>query len=153
MLDLGGRLVVVLVVIVEAGEATTLLVESGVASGAEGPDVVLEGPLVFEVGAAEAVPDAAAVLLVGTPVALDGEGLGALAAREGLGAVLALVVRLQSAEVFEGTSARVLYVVFAPRRAAVARQPQHRRRLAPLQRLRTLPVLRSMAPHMHLHHD
>jgi hypothetical protein len=44
----------------------------------------------------------------------------------------------------------VVDVVPAPRRAAVARQPQHRRRLRPPQRLRPLPVLRPMPPHMHL---
>jgi hypothetical protein len=49
---------------------------------------VIEGALVLEVGAAGAEPALAAVLLVRAPVALDGQGLGA---------VLALVVRLQGA--------------------------------------------------------
>ena len=98
-------------------------------AAAEGLDVVLERPLVLEVGAAEAVPYLAAVLLVRAPVALHGERLGALAAHERLAAVLPLVVRLKGPEILQGPRARVLDVVLAPRCAAVARQPQHRRRL------------------------
>lgn len=59
-------------------------------------DVVLEGALMLDVGAAEAEPELAVVLLVGVPVALDSKGLGALTvAGEGLDTVLVLVVRLQ----------------------------------------------------------
>jgi hypothetical protein len=118
----------------------------------EGAGVVLERALVLELGSAEAVPELAAVLLVGAPVALDGEGLAALAAQEGLEPVFALVVRLQRAEVLERPRARVVDVVAAARRAAVARQPQHRRRLHAPQRLGTLPVLRTVPPHVHLQH-
>jgi hypothetical protein len=123
----------------------------GAMIGAERADVVVEGALVLEVGAAGAEPALAAVLLVRAPVALDGEGLGAAAAAEGLGAVLALVVRLQGAEVLERARAGVGDVVLAPRRAAVARQLQHRRRLRALERVRALPVLAPVAPHVHLH--
>lgn len=145
-------------VVVDVGDgAVVVVVEAGAAQRAvpvaERPGVVLEGSLVLELGAAEAVPEPAAVLLVGAPVALDGEGLAAAAAEEGLEAVLALVVRLQGAEVLERLGARVVHVVPAPRRAAVARQPQHRRRLDAAQRLRALPVLRPVAPHVHLHVD
>ena len=48
---------------------------------AEGADVVLERPLVLEVGAADAEPELAAVLLVRAPVAAHGEPLAAAAAR------------------------------------------------------------------------
>ena len=144
VVDLGGRVAVVVVEVVEAVDA------AGGVSPAEGADVVLEGALVLEVGAAGAVPELAAVLLVGAPVAAHGEGLAALAAHEGLDAVLPAVVRLQRAEVLERPRPRVVDVVPAPRRAAVARQPQHRRRLRAPQRLRALAVLRPVAPHVHL---
>ena len=149
VLDLGdGALVIVVKPAVATGGAVA---PEGPVSVSEGPGVVLEGALVLELGAAEAVPELAAVLLVRAPVALDGEGLAAAAAAEGLEAVLALVVRLQGAEVLERLGARVVDVVAAPRRTAVARQPEHRRRLDAAQRLRALPVLRPVAPHMHLH--
>jgi hypothetical protein len=125
-------------------------------SAAERPDVVVERALVLEVGAAGAEPALAAVLLVRAPVALDGEGLAAAAASEVLGAVLALVVRLQRAEVLERPRAWVGRVVAAPGRAAVARQLQQRQRRrlrALLQRLRALAVLAAVAPHVHLHGD
>jgi len=132
------------------GGGRLLVRRDGEVAAAEGPDVVVEGALVLEVGAAGAEPPLAAVLLVRAPVALDGEGLGAAAAAEGLGAVLALVVRLQGAEVLERPRARVRHVVLAPRRAAVARQLQQRQRLRPLERLRALAVLAPVAPHVHL---
>ena len=113
--------------------------------------MVLERALVLELGAAEAVPELAAVLLVRAPVALDGQWLSAAAAAEGLGAVLALVVGLQGAEVLERPRPRVVDVVAATRRAAVARQPEHRRRLHAAQRLRALAVLRPVTPHVHLY--
>ena len=125
--------------------------DDGEVLAAEGPDVVVEGALVLEVGAAGAEPALAAVLLVRAPVTLDGEGLGAAAAAEGPGAVLALVVRLQGAEVLEWPRARVGHVVPAPGGAAVARQLQQRHRLRALERLRALAVLPAMAPHVHLH--
>ena len=123
-------------------------------SRAEGLDVVFEGPFVLEVGAADAEPALAAVLLVRPPVAFDGQQLAALAAHEGLHAVLALVVSLQRPEVLEGLRARVLDVVLAPFCAAVARHARHRplvsRLLPALQRLRPSPVLGPVAPHVHL---
>ena len=73
----------------------------------EGPNVILERALVLEVGAAGAVPPAAAVLLVRAPVAAHGERLAALAAEEWLGTVPALVVRLQRPEVLERPRPRV----------------------------------------------
>eukprot|EP00252_Welwitschia_mirabilis_P025804 TRINITY_DN8210_c0_g1_i1.p2 TRINITY_DN8210_c0_g1~~TRINITY_DN8210_c0_g1_i1.p2 ORF type:complete len:181 (-),score=12.74 TRINITY_DN8210_c0_g1_i1:582-1124(-) len=118
---------------------------------AEGADVVFERPLVLEIGAARAEPELSAVLLVGSPVASHGEGLAALAAREGFGSVLSLVMRLQSPEILERPRTRMVDVVAAARRAAVARQPENRRRFGPSERVRTLPVLRAMPPHMHLH--
>jgi hypothetical protein len=125
----------------------------GAVSASKGADVVVEGALVLEVGAAGAEPALAAVLLVRAPVALDGEGLGAAAAGEALVAVLAPVVRLQRAEVLERARARVRHAVAAPRRAAVARQleQRQRRRLRAPERLRALAVLAPVAPHVHLH--
>nr|GMD65267.1 thylakoid lumenal 19 kDa protein, chloroplastic [Ipomoea batatas] len=90
---------------------------------AEGLNVVLEGSLVLEIRAADAKPNLAAVLLVGAPVALDGEGLAAFAAHEGLGSVLALVVGLQGSEVLQGAGAGVVDVVLAPWGAAETWQP------------------------------
>lgn len=90
------------------------------------------------------VPEFAAILLVGAPVASDGEGLGALVACEGLGSVFALVVRLEGAEVLERPRSRVVDVVLAPHHAAVARQFAHRniiRLYCPLQRFWPFSVL------------
>ena len=89
--------------------------------------MVLEGSLVLEIGAAGAEPELPAVLLVGAPVAAHRERLGALAARERLQAVLALVVGLERAEVLERPGARVEYAVPAARGAAETREPQHGR--------------------------
>ena len=139
------------------GHSRLLLVvvvgRDGAVSASKGADVVVEGALVLEVGAAGAEPALAAVLLVRAPVALDGEGLGAAAAGEALVAVLAPVVRLQRAEVLERARARVRHAVAAPRRAAVARQleQRQRRRLRAPERLRALAVLAPVAPHVHLH--
>ncbi|RAL43089.1 hypothetical protein DM860_009871 [Cuscuta australis] len=140
MLDFRSRLVL----FIKAINATRAM------AIAKGPNVVLEGPLVLEVRAASAVPELPAVLLVGAPVPADRKGLTALAARERLDPVLPLVVGLEGPEVLEGLRPRVVDVVPAPRRAAVARQPQHCRRLRPPQRLRALSVLRPVAPHVHL---
>nr|GLL32151.1 hypothetical protein DM860_009871 [Ipomoea trifida] len=82
------------------------------------PNVILQRPLVLEVGAADAEPEAPAVLLVGLPVASHREGLRALAARELLRPVLPLVVSLQRPEVLQGLRLRVADVVLAPLRAA-----------------------------------
>lgn len=80
----------------------------------------------LEIGAAGAVPELAAVLLVSAPVSLDGEGFAAgFTADKGLGAVLALVVGLKSAEVLERLGAGVVDVVLAALGAAVAREAQH----------------------------
>lgn len=108
-----------------ASEAIPTVHSVGGVAVAESPDVVLERPLVLKIGATNTKPELAAVLLVGAPVASDGEELGALAAGEGLGAVLALVVGLQGAEVLQGSGQRMRYVVPAPLRAAVAWQPHH----------------------------
>jgi hypothetical protein len=113
--------------------------------------MVLERALVLEVGAAGAAPSAPAVLLVRAPVAAHGERLAAPAAEEGPGAVPALVVRLQGAEVLERPRTRVLHVVVATRRAAEARQAEHRRRLRAAERVRAATVLRPVPPHVHLH--
>jgi hypothetical protein len=147
VLDVGDGAVVVVVKAVGAGEVAA---EGAAVAVAEGARVVLERALVLELGAAEAVPEPAAVLLVRAPVALHGERLAALAAQEGLQPVLALVVRLQRPEVLERPRPRVVDVVAAPRRAAVARQPEHRRRLHAAEGLRALAVLRTVAPHVHL---
>jgi hypothetical protein len=45
----------------------------------------------------------------------------------------------------------VVDVVPAAGGAAVARQPEHRRRLRPAEGLGTLAVLRPVTPHVHLH--
>lgn len=117
----------------------------------EGLDVVLEGSLMLEVGAADAVPELSAVLLVGAPVPAHSECFAAFPAHKGFDAVLALVVCLQRSEVLEWLGSWVVYVVPAPSRAAVAWQPKHPCRLRPSQRFWPLSVLRSMPPHMHLH--
>lgn len=116
----------------------------------ERPDVILERPLVLEVRAARAIPELATVLLVGPPVATHSERLAALPAHEGLDPVLALVVGLEGPEVLEWLRPRVVDVVLASRRTAVAWQPQHGRRLRPPQRLRSSPVLGPVSPHVHL---
>lgn len=105
----------------------------------------------LEVRPATAVPELATVLLVGSPVATHSERLAALSAHEGLDPVLALVVGLEGAEVLERLRPWVVDVVLAARRTAVARQPQHGRRLRPPQRLGSSPVLRPVSPHVHLH--
>lgn len=94
-------------------------------AGPEGADVVLERPLVLEVRAANAEPALAAVLLVGPPVALDGERLPALPAGEGLHPMLPLEMRLESPEVLQWLSPRMVYVVPATFFAAVAWYLQH----------------------------
>jgi hypothetical protein len=125
-------------------------------AAAEGADVVLERPFVLEVGAADAEPELAAVLLVRAPVPTHGEPLAAAPARVRPRAVLAPVVRLQRAEILERPRPRVLDVVPAAFRAAVARQPHQRRRRSRAHRdgaaqgLRPLAVLRTVAPHVHL---
>lgn len=60
----------------------------------EGADMVFEGAFVLEIGTTHAEPELAAVLLVGAPVSAHGKRLTAFAAREGLDAVLSLVVGL-----------------------------------------------------------
>lgn len=122
----------------------------GVAAS-KGLDVVLERPLVLEVGPANAVPELPAVLLMSPPVAPDRERLATLAAHERLDTMLALVVRLQCPEVLERLCPWVVNVVPATRRAAVAGKPEHACWLCASQRLGAFPVLRSMPPHMHLH--
>ena len=89
----------------------------------EGLNVVLERPLVLEIGSARAIPELATVLLVRSPVAPDREGLGAFPAYEGLYPMLPLVVRLEGSEIFERLGSRMVYVVPAPTRAAITRKP------------------------------
>lgn len=113
--------------------------------------MILKGPLVLEVRAADAVPELAAVLLVGPPVAPHGEGLAALPAREGPDPVLPLVMRLQGPEILERLGSWVIDVVPAPRRAAIAWKSQHSGGLSSPERLWPLSVLGPMPPHMHLH--
>lgn len=90
--------------------------------------VILERSLVLEVGAADAEPELPAVLLVRAPIAANGEGLPAFPAAEGLRAVLAFVVSLEGSEIFQGLRPRMIYVVLTSLRAAVAWQPEYRRR-------------------------
>ena len=144
VVDLRRGVAVVVVEVVEAVDA------AGGVAPAEGPDVVLERALVLEVGAAGAAPPAAAVLLVRAPVPAHGEGLAAAAAEEGPGAVPPPVVGLQGPEVLERPRPRVVHVVPATRRAAEARQPEHRRRLRAAEGVRAAPVLRPVPPHVHL---
>lgn len=70
---------------------------------------------------------------MGPPVAFDGEGLPTLAAHERLDTMLPLVVGLEGPKIFERLGSRVVDVVLAALRTAVARQPQHRCRLCALQ--------------------
>lgn len=69
--------------------------------------MVFERPLVLEIGATKAVPDLSTVLLMCPPVAFHREWLGAFLAAEGLGAMLALVMSLESSEVLERPYSRV----------------------------------------------
>nr|GMC90303.1 hypothetical protein DM860_009871 [Ipomoea batatas] len=107
---------------------------------AKGLNVILKGPLVLEVRAADAVPELAAVLLVGPPVAPHGEGLAALPAREGPDPVLPLVMRLQGPEILERLGSWVIDVVPAPRRAAIAWKSQHSGGLSSPERLWPLSI-------------
>ena len=104
----------------------------------------------LEIRSASAVPQLAAVLLVRSPVPFDGESLPTFSAAEGLRAVLALVVSLESSEVFEWFRSRVVDVVLAALGTAVAWQPQHCRWLCSFERVWSFSVLGSMSPHMHL---
>lgn len=97
-------------------------------SVAESADMVLERPLVLEIGPADAEPELPTVLLVGAPVSSNRKGLPALVAHERLGAVLALVVSLEGAEVLERLRPRVVDVVLAALSAAVAWHSKHGRR-------------------------
>ena len=95
----------------------------------KGFDVVLQRSLVLEVGATDAVPQFSTVLFMGSPISFHCEGLSALPAHERLDAVLPFVVSLEGPEVLQWLRSWMVYVVPAARRAAVARKPQHGRRL------------------------
>lgn len=95
-------------------------------------NMVLERPLVLEIRPANTEPPLAAVLLVGSPVALDGQALAAFATRVSLRPVFSLVMSLQCPEILKRLSPRVVYVVLAPFFAAVAWDPHHRPRLLSL---------------------
>lgn len=94
-------------------------------STTEGLNVVLERALMFEVRATKAIPNLATILLVGSPIAFDREGFGAFSTSERLDSMLSLVMRLEGAEVLERSGPRVVDVVFAPWRAAIAWQLKH----------------------------
>lgn len=89
----------------------------------EGLDMVLERALVLEIRATNAIPKLSTILLMSSPVPSHGERLTAFAAREWLEPMLALVMCLESSKVFEWLGSRVVDVIAAPWRAAVARQP------------------------------
>lgn len=95
----------------------------GAVAASKGLDVILERALVFEVRATKTIPNLAAVLLVRSPIAFHGESFAAFSTGEGLDAMLSFVMRLEGAKVLERPRPRVVDVVFAPRRAAIARQP------------------------------
>jgi len=95
----------------------------------------------LEVGATNAEPPFAAVFLVRSPVTFHGQRLRALAAREGLGAVLPLEVRLKRAEVLQRLRTWVLDVVLAPSRATVAWNVQQWSRMGSLQRVWSSAIL------------
>nr|GMC90688.1 hypothetical protein GOBAR_DD21807 [Ipomoea batatas] len=80
---------------------------------AKGLNMILEGSLVLEIRAADAIPDLAAVLLVRPPVALHGQGLPTFPAHERLRPVLSLVVCLEGSEVFQWPGSWVINVVLA----------------------------------------
>lgn len=86
----------------------------------KGTNVILKRPLVLKVGTTKAKPTLAAVFLVGSPVAFDGQRLAALAATKGLVTVLSLVMSLESAEILQWFSLRVVDVVLTPILAAIA---------------------------------
>jgi len=108
---------------------------------AKGSDMIFERPLMFEVGATNAEPAFAAVFLVGSPVTFHGQRLGALAAREGLGAMLPLEVRLKRAKVLERLRTWVVDVVLAPSRATVAGNVQQGSWMGSLQRVWSSAIL------------
>lgn len=117
LLDFGSRLILLVSEPIDPATAVRGVVAT------KGLDMVLEGALVLEIGATDAVPKLATILLVRSPVPAHGERLTALAAHEGLEAMLALVVCLQGSEVLQRLGPRVVDVVAAPRCAAVARKP------------------------------
>jgi len=95
----------------------------------------------FEVGATNAEPAFAAILLVGSPVTFHGQRLRALAARKGLGAMLPLEMRLKRSKVLQWLRTWVLDVVLAPSRATVAGNVQQRSWMGSLQRVWSSAIL------------
>lgn len=83
-------------------------------------NMVLERSLVLEVRTTVAQPEPPTVLLMGPPIALNGQELAALAAHEWLHPVLPFVMSLQGAEVLEWLCARAFDVVPAPQCATIA---------------------------------
>ena len=107
------------------GRRFLLIIEAisikSIVAAAKGLNMVLERPLVLEIGTTNTVPNLATIFLMSPPVALDRKGFAALSTHEGLDAVLALVVSLEGAEVLERPRPRVVNVVLAPGGATVTR--------------------------------
>ena len=80
----------------------------------------------LEIRTTDTKPSFATVFLVGSPVTFHGQRLATLAAREGLGTVLPLVVCLKRAKILQRLGTCVLDVVLAPSCATVAWKVQQR---------------------------
>lgn len=134
-----------IIILLNFGSGVILFFEAVEAVGsmamAEGLDVVLEGPLVLEIRAADAKPKLATVLLVSSPIPPHCEGLAAFPAHEGLDAMLPLVMRLEGSEIFQWLGSRVVDVVSAAWGAAVAGKPKHAGGLSPAKRFWPSSVL------------
>lgn len=108
---------------------------------AECLDVILEGPLVLEIRATDAIPKLATILLVSSPIAPHSKGFATFPAHEGLDSMLPLVMRLEGSEIFQRLSSRVIDVVSAAGGAAVAGKAKHAGGLSSSQRFWPSSVL------------
>lgn len=87
----------------------------------EGPNVILEGSLVLEVGPTSTIPKLATILLMGSPVPFDCKGFSTFPTHEGLGAMLSLEVGLEGPKVLQGLCSWVVNVVLAPLSTTITR--------------------------------
>ena len=112
--------------------------------------VILQRPFVLEIRTTYTKPKFSAVFLVCSPVTPHSKGLSTPTTHEGLGAMLALVVSLKSAKVFQRFCTGMIDIVPASFGTAVTWEPQHCCGLCTSQRFWASSILRSMPPHMHL---
>ncbi|PON58098.1 hypothetical protein TorRG33x02_125110 [Trema orientale] len=91
----------------------------------KGLNVILERPLVLKIRATNTIPKLPTILLVGSPIPSYSKCLATFSTHEWLDSMLSLVVSLKCSEVLERLCSRVIDVISATRRAAVAREPKH----------------------------